>query len=136
MRRSYLASKKNERREMIYLIAVIVGLLLATTLEDFDETSKTKKRRKKFIAAGYAQGVLGALFGVIFFINLLGVRLTSGYLYLEAILWSLLGALIIRLITQVFSYETHELEKLKSEPVAAQDYLRTRKNYSKNKNKY
>jgi len=121
---------------MIYLIAVIVGLLLATTLEDFDETSKTKKRRKKFIAAGYAQGVLGALFGVIFFINLLGVRLTSGYLYLEAILWSLLGALIIRLITQVFSYETHELEKLKSEPVAAQDYLRTRKNYSKNKNKY
>ena len=86
---------------MIYIIAIVTGLILGAILSSDESTA----RRGRYDFASIATSVVGALLGVLFFISFLGIRLTVGFLWLEAILWSLLGALILRLVVGAFTYD-------------------------------
>jgi uncharacterized membrane protein YeaQ/YmgE (transglycosylase-associated protein family) len=88
---------------VVYLIALITGLVLGFILSPNEYYPARGRRNYDFSVI--LTSIIGALIGVLFFVNFLGIRLTVGFLWLEAILWSLLGALILRLIVSAFSYD-------------------------------
>ena len=104
---------------MIYIIAIVTGLILGLILSPESES----RRERTYDSATIISSVVGALLGVLFFMNFLGIRLTVGFVWLEAILWSLLGALILRLILGAFSYESTPNVGESSQP-AAHEYRR------------
>jgi uncharacterized membrane protein YeaQ/YmgE (transglycosylase-associated protein family) len=108
---------------MIYLIAIVTGLILGATL------STMEKKKVEEILNDYTFSVFGALFGVVFFMVILGVKMTENYLSLEAVLWSLLGALILRLVSQLFTFQDEEFE---FEKIAAHEFKKPKK-FIKNK---
>lgn len=105
---------------MIYLIALITGLVLGLVLSPGES-----RENRSYDTVALTTSIVGALLGVLFFINFLGIRLTVGFLWLEAILWSLLGALILRLIVGAFSYETEDRRIESARPVS-HEYRRKR----------
>lgn len=110
---------------MIYLIALVTGLVLGLILSPGEYENG---RDRSYDFATILTSIVGALLGALFFVNFLGIRLTVGFLWLETILWSLLGALILRLIVSAFSYDSDRYEKptrLSDQP-AAHEYRRTR----------
>ncbi len=104
---------------MIYLIAIVTGLVLGLILSPGEERGRT------YDGITVVTSIVGALLGVLFFINFLGIRLTVGFLWLEAILWSLLGALILRLVVGAFTYEPIKRGEYRAEPTA-HEYRRTK----------
>jgi hypothetical protein len=108
---------------MIYLISIITGLLLGNILSSVEDTSSSRSRKKDPILNAYLVSISGAILGVLISLTLLGIRLTNSYLWLEAVLWSLLGVLVLRMILQIFTFEEDEIKKFRRfQNALAHDY--------------
>jgi len=101
---------------MVYLISIVIGISIGLTLYRFE-----KERNDQAIDwTDIFIPVMGSLFGLVFFRIVLGIELTSDLVFLETILWSLLGILIIRIVMDVFAYE--EQLKTSYSAVIANDF--------------
>lgn len=82
---------------MIYIISITVGILLAAILSTADESTEWLEEFFHYLTL-----IFGSLFGTVLFVEILKVQQRAEFSWLEAVLWSLIGALLARLAVQFF----------------------------------